>query len=69
MSRSVIAAAIVLLGMCAAGLVAMPVAWKANGPVRARATGADLVPALGLAGFAMLAWSVLVSCGFVISTL
>ena len=51
------------------GLVAMPVAWKANGPVRARATGADLIPALGLAGFAMLAWSVLVACGLVIATL
>ena len=51
------------------GLAAMPVAWKANGPVRARATGADLIPALGLAGVAMLAWSVLVSCGFLISTL
>ena len=51
------------------GLVAMPVAWKANGPVRARATGPDLIPALGLAGFAMLAWSVLVSCGLVIATL
>ena len=51
------------------GLVAMPVAWKANGPVRSRATGADLIPALGLAGFAMLAWSVLVSCGLVIATL
>ena len=31
--------------------MAMPVAWKANGPVRARATGPDLIPALGLAGF------------------
>ena len=47
----------------------MPLAWKANGPVRARATGADLIPALGMAGLAMLAWSVLVSVGFVISTL
>ena len=51
------------------GLVAMPIAWKANGPVRARATGADLIPALGMAGFAMLAWSVLVSAGFLIATL
>ena len=51
------------------GLLAMPLAWKANGPVRARATGADLIPALGMAGLAMLAWSVLVSVGFVISTL
>ncbi|MFB9259469.1 1,4-dihydroxy-2-naphthoate polyprenyltransferase [Dietzia aerolata] len=51
------------------GLLAMPVAWKANGPVRARATGADLIPALGKAGMAMLAWSVLVSCGFFIAAL
>ncbi|EFV91453.1 1,4-dihydroxy-2-naphthoate octaprenyltransferase [Dietzia cinnamea P4] len=51
------------------GLVAMPVAWKANGPVRARATGADLIPALATAGMAMLAWSVLVSAGFVIASL
>lgn len=51
------------------GLVAMPVAWKANGPVRARATGPDLIPALGMAGFAMLAWSVLVSCGFLLASL
>ena len=51
------------------GRVAMPVAWKATGPVRARATGTDLIPALGLAGFAMLAWSVLVACGLVIAAL
>ena len=51
------------------GLIAMPIAWKANGPVRARASGADLIPALGMAGVAMLAWSVLVSCGFLIATL
>ncbi len=51
------------------GLLAMPLAWKANGPVRARATGADLIPALGKAGMAMLAWSVLVSCGFLIASL
>ena len=51
------------------GLLAMPVAWKANAPVRARATGAGLIPALGMAGMAMLAWSVLVSAGFVISSL
>jgi len=48
------------------GLLAMPVAWRANGPVRRRALGADLVPALGLAGLAMLAWSVLVSAGVVL---
>lgn len=51
------------------GLLAMPVAWKANAPVRARATGAGLIPALGMAGMAMLAWSVLVGAGLVIASL
>src|SRR5699024_160447 len=51
------------------GLLAMPVAWKANAPVRARATGPGLIPALGMAGMAMLAWAVLVSVGFVLSSL
>ena len=49
------------------GLLAMPVAWRANAPVRARATGAGLIPALTTAGMAMLAWSVLVSAGMMIS--
>ena len=31
--------------------------------------GADLIPALATAGMAMLAWSVLVSAGFVIASL
>ncbi|MFN3600764.1 MAG: 1,4-dihydroxy-2-naphthoate polyprenyltransferase [Dietzia sp.] len=51
------------------GLLAMPVAWKANAPVRARATGAGLIPALTMAGLAMLAWSVLVSSGMLIASL
>ncbi|MFJ5870020.1 1,4-dihydroxy-2-naphthoate polyprenyltransferase [Dietzia maris] len=51
------------------GLLSLPVAWKANAPVRARATGAGLIPALTMAGMAMLAWSVLVSVGFVIASL
>lgn len=51
------------------GLLALPVAWKANAPVRARAIGAGLIPALTMAGMAMLAWSVLVSAGFVIASL
>ncbi|MEB8327315.1 1,4-dihydroxy-2-naphthoate polyprenyltransferase [Dietzia kunjamensis] len=51
------------------GLLALPVAWRANAPVRARATGAGLIPALTTAGMAMLAWSVLVSTGFVIASL
>ena len=49
------------------GLLAAPLAWAANRPVRERAVGADLVPALGAAGKAMLAWSVLVSIGLVIA--
>ncbi|MFN7242746.1 MAG: 1,4-dihydroxy-2-naphthoate polyprenyltransferase [Dietzia cercidiphylli] len=51
------------------GLLAMPVAWKANAPVRARATGAGLIPALAVAGLAMLAWSALVSAGMLIASL
>ncbi|MGF0225101.1 1,4-dihydroxy-2-naphthoate polyprenyltransferase [Dietzia natronolimnaea] len=49
------------------GLLAMPVAWKANAPVRARATGADLIPALSMAGAAMLVWAVLVSFGLLLA--
>ena len=49
------------------GLLAIPVAWRANAPVRARATGDGLIPALTTAGMAMLAWSVLVSAGMLIS--
>ena len=51
------------------GLLATPVAWKANAPVRARATGAGLIPALAVAGLAMLAWSALVSAGMLIASL
>ena len=51
------------------GLLALPVAWRANAPVRARATGAGLIPALGLGGMAMLAWSVLVGAGLVLASL
>ena len=51
------------------GLLAMPLAWRANAPVRARATGAGLIPALTTAGLAMLAWSVLVSAGMLIASL
>ena len=48
------------------GLLALPVAWHANAPVRQRALGADLIPALGRSGMALLAWAILVSAGFVI---
>ncbi|HHX86342.1 MAG TPA: 1,4-dihydroxy-2-naphthoate polyprenyltransferase [Actinomycetales bacterium] len=50
-------------------LLAIPVAWKANAPVRARATGVGLVPALTMAGMAMLAWSVLFAAGLVVASL
>lgn len=50
------------------GLLAMPVAWKANAPVRARATGVDLIPALSMAGAAMLAWAVLLSFALLIAS-
>ena len=49
-------------------LLAMPVAWKANAPVRARATGVDLIPALSMAGAAMLAWAVLLSFALLIAS-
>jgi 1,4-dihydroxy-2-naphthoate octaprenyltransferase len=51
------------------GLLAMPVAWKANAPVRTRATGIGLIPALTTAGLAMLTWSVMVSAGMLIATI
>ena len=51
------------------GLLALPIAWKANAPVRARATGAGLIPALTMAGMAMLAWSVCVGAGLVVASL
>lgn len=50
-------------------LGAMPLAWKANAPVRARATGVGLIPALTLAGMAMLAWSALLAAGLLIASL
>lgn len=41
-----------------AGLLALPLAIKANGPVRSGNKGLDLVPALRDSGLAMLVWSV-----------
>ncbi|MDQ2722120.1 MAG: 1,4-dihydroxy-2-naphthoate polyprenyltransferase [Actinomycetota bacterium] len=41
------------------GLLAFPLAAKANAPVRHRALGLDLIPALRDTGLAMLGWSVL----------
>ena len=51
------------------GVLALPVAWAGNKPVRSRAMGADLVPALGKAGMALLAWAIATSLGFVIAAL
>ena len=47
-------------------LLACPLAWRANKPVRERATGADLVPALGMCGAAMLVWSALTALALVL---
>lgn len=51
------------------GFLALPVAWSANAPVRTRAMGADLVPAIGKSGMAMLAWAVATAAGLVIAAL
>ncbi|ANI93307.1 putative 1,4-dihydroxy-2-naphthoate octaprenyltransferase [Dietzia timorensis] len=51
------------------GILALPVAWSANAPVRTRAMGADLVPAIGKSGMAMLAWAVATAAGLAIAAL
>ena len=48
------------------GLVAFPLAWKANAPVRARAHGLALIPALRDTGLAMLVWSVATAVGLIL---
>lgn len=48
-------------------LLALPVQWAANRPVRERAMGPALIPALGKAGMAMLAWSVAAAAGLVLA--
>lgn len=48
-------------------LVTAPLAWFANAPVRSRAVGAGLIPALTRTGLAMLAWSVLLAAGVVLA--
>ncbi|MCX6469648.1 MAG: 1,4-dihydroxy-2-naphthoate polyprenyltransferase [Corynebacteriales bacterium] len=39
------------------GLVAAPLAWRANAPVRGGALGPALIPAIAQAGMAMVAWA------------
>lgn len=46
---------------CAAGLIALPLAWRAARPVRTGALGRDLIPVLRDTGLTMLAWSVAVA--------
>ena len=41
------------------GLLVLPLAARANAPVRRRALGLELIPALRDTGLAMLVWSVL----------
>ena len=47
-------------------LLAVPLAYRANKPVRTGATGLGLIPSLRDTGFAMLAWSVLTTAALVI---
>lgn len=46
---------------CAAGLIALPLAWRAARPVRTGALGRDLIPVLRDTGLTILAWSVAVA--------
>lgn len=46
---------------CAAGLVALPLAWRAARPVRTGSLGRDLIPVLRDTGLTMLVWSVAVA--------
>jgi 1,4-dihydroxy-2-naphthoate octaprenyltransferase len=45
------------------GIVAFPLAWRANAPVRARKHGMELIPALRDSGLAMLVWGVATAVG------
>jgi 1,4-dihydroxy-2-naphthoate octaprenyltransferase len=46
---------------CAVGLVATPLALRADGPVRSGRSGPDLIPVLRDTGLAMLVWAVAVA--------
>ncbi|MBD0861902.1 1,4-dihydroxy-2-naphthoate polyprenyltransferase [Gordonia sp. zg691] len=48
------------------GLLAAPLMWIAYRPVRSGAVGPALIPSLGAAGQAMLAWAVLTAVGLVL---
>lgn len=49
------------------GVVAFPLAWRANAPVRARKHGMELIPALRDSGLAMLVWGVATAVGLFLS--
>ncbi|MCZ4551886.1 1,4-dihydroxy-2-naphthoate polyprenyltransferase [Gordonia rubripertincta] len=49
------------------GLVAAPLAFKANAPVRGGAGGPALIPALALTGLAMLLWSIGTAIGLLLA--
>ena len=46
---------------CAAGLIAIPLALRAAGPVRGGAGGRDLIPVLRDTGLTMLVWALAVA--------
>ncbi len=52
---------------CAAGLIALPLAWRAARPVRTGGVGKDLIPVLRDTGLTMLVWSVAVALALAIS--
>ncbi|GAA1885069.1 1,4-dihydroxy-2-naphthoate polyprenyltransferase [Williamsia serinedens] len=51
------------------GLVAVPLAVRANAPVRSGAQGMALIPALAQTGLAMVAWSVATFVGLVVGSM
>ncbi|MBY6539700.1 1,4-dihydroxy-2-naphthoate polyprenyltransferase [Rhodococcus sp. BP-349] len=48
------------------GVVAFPLAWRANAPVRTRQQGLALIPALRDSGLAMLVWAVATTVGLLL---
>ena len=49
------------------GLISVPLAYKANAPVRTGAVGPALIPALALTGLAMLLWSIGTAAGLLLA--
>ncbi len=47
---------------CAVGLIALPLAVRAAGPVRKGLGGKDLIPVLRDTGLTMLVWSIAMAC-------